>query len=253
MIAVSHPGKHGDTLYALPAIRALCEKHGAKADFYTSAYCEPLRALFEAQDCIAHFYVAPNYVIERMDIGVQPWYVPVDENLYEATYHLGFRRVPDCAIPEFIAREAGVRPYPIRYDFSPEARPEPPAPYLVIAPRQSEDYAPLFQDIINRSPYSVIIVGGSGDGGKLGGSNLIDYCGQDYLNTAFVISKSMAFVGLMSSQLCLANGFPIPRIAPHDGHSWDMTHVVRSEYNYYPVKSSAETVLRIIEQFNTGI
>ncbi len=251
-IAVTHPGKHGDALYAIPAIRQLCEKHGAKADFYTSSYCEPLRTLFQAQSCINTFYVSPSYVIERMDMGVQPRVIPLDVSQYEATYQLGFRRVPDCAIPDFIAKEAGFeeRTFPICYD-----TPDPyaymairwlPQDYIVLAPRQSEDYAPLFADIIQKSPYHCVIVGGKGDLGEIKIDKLTLMTGWDYLITAAAISKAKAFIGLMSSPLVLANGFPIPRIAPHDGKSWDMNHVVRSEYNYYPVKPSAEDVLEII-------
>lgn len=240
-IAATHPGKHGDALYTLPTIRALAAEHG-KIDFYTSSYCEPLRSLFEAQECIGGFYVAPNYRIERMDMGVQPRYVPVDASLYDYVFQLGFDRVPDCAIPDFIARELNVNPAPIQYDVPDKERIW--KDYIVLAPRASDDYTPLFQEIIDGAALDCMIVGGHGDGAKLHGG--VDYTETDYLNTAWLIKHAKAFVGLMSSQLVLANGFPIPRICPHDGKSWDMRHVVRSEYNHYLVKPSASEVWEII-------
>lgn len=251
-IAVAHPGKHGDALYTLPVIRALCAKHDCKADFYTSSYCEPLRDLFMAQtDCINGFYVAPNYVIERMDCGVQPPYIPVDASLYDAVYQLGFHEVPNAALPEYMARQVGVRPFPIRYEL-PQPLEYPPnfpqGPYLTLALRASDDYTRLFQRLIDHASMPCVIVGGNGDAGQLKGG--YDATGLPYLLTALIIALSKGFVGLMSSQLVLANGFDIPKVVPHDGHSWDMRHVVRGRFNHYPIKPSADEVLELLKGEN---
>lgn len=253
-IAAAHPGKHGDALYALPTIRALAEKHGCKVDFYTSDYCEPLRSLFEYQDCIAHFCVPKTYVIERMDMGVQPAHVPIPQGFYDAVYQLGFPAIPDRPIPDYIAHLAGVSPKPITYQV-PESSLNGALmqEFIVIAPRASEDYAPLFNAIVEQSPYRVYAVGGYGDAAVLRPHpNLKVADGITYLTTAALIARAKAFVGLMSSQLVLANGFPIPRICPHDGIRWNMDHVVRSEYNYYPVHPSAEQVLKLIAETITA-
>jgi hypothetical protein len=38
----------------------------------------------------------------------------------------------------------------------------------------------------------------------------------------------------------------VPRVSPHDGKSWDMRHVVRGEYNFYPVNPTAEECLELM-------
>ena len=246
-IAAAHPGKHGDCLYALPAVRALAQLHGCQVDFYTSEYCAPLKRLFEYQSYISGFYVAPNYVIERMDMGVQPFYVPVDGSLYSKVYQLGFRRVPDCSIPDFIGHEAGVTVGAVAYEV-----PDPKddfwmteeEDFIVIAPRGETSYKALFQEVIDRSPVPTLIVGGRGDAGPFGGAS--DMAGFDYLDTAAIISRAKAFVGIMSSQLALANGFPIPKIVPHDGRSWDMRHPIYSDLHHYLVQPSTDDILEII-------
>lgn len=248
-IAVTHPGKHGDAIYALPAARALARKYHTKVDFYTSLYCEPLRLLFENQSFIRHFIVSPEYVIERMDMGVQPPFVPVEDLDYQAVYHLGFRSVPDFSIPDYLCYMAGVDPEPIDYE-SPKLSSPEPGTYVVLAPRGDTSYNAVFQEFVDRSPIPVYLVGGYGDNGVVHSSH--DMTGCDYYDTAALIGGAQAFVGLMSSQLALANGFPIPRIAPHDDKSWDMRHVVRSEWNQYPVLPSAPELWKIIDWYKRG-
>ncbi len=251
-IAVTHPGKQGDVIYTIPAIRSLCAKHGCKADFYTSEYCAPLKRLFEAQDCIDHFYVSPNYVLERMDMGAQPVYVPVDATCYDVVYQLGYRYVPDRPLPNFIAASAGVFAAPIHYDIpaSVEAWDQfRIQDYIVLAARGETSYLSMFREMVRIAPMRVVLIGAQSDGEPFRDLDVEYWTGADYLDTAYVISKARAFVGLMSSQLTLANGFPIPRIAPHDGKSWDMRHVVQSEFNLYPVNPTAQEVLGMINAF----
>jgi len=46
--------------------------------------------------------------------------------------------------------------------------------------------------------------------------------------------------------LALANGFEIPKVAVHDGRSWDMRHIISSSTNHYPINPTAEQVLEIL-------
>lgn len=96
-IAVSHPGKMGDALYALPTARLLYGIHGEKIDFYTSDYCAPLTNLIEYQSYINKVVIPADYKIERMDIGCQPWQMPIPAE-YTHIFQLGFRGVPNQAI-----------------------------------------------------------------------------------------------------------------------------------------------------------
>lgn len=240
-IACTHPGKMGDCLYVLPAVKALCELQGTTADFYSSTYCAPLKELFEYQSYIDNFYIAPNYRVERMDMGCQPWYVPVDRSLYSKVYHMGFRRVPDQALPDFIGYEVGVKVGPVEYQV-----PENPyhgQSYFTLSTRGHTSYEATFQEFVDKSPIEVLIVGGEGDYLGFGTPAM----GLNFLETAAILSGSKGFVGLMSSQLVLANGFPIPKVIPHDGIHWDMRHVVRSENHFYMVNPSADEILEVFD------
>lgn len=240
-IACSHPGKMGDAIYALPAIRKVCELTDARADFYTSDYCRGLKRLFEYQSFIDNFYVPESYHIERMDMGIQPYSMPIPLSLYDRVYQMGFRWVPDRAIPDFIALSVGI-PLPVVVEYEYPDFPTLDEPYIVIAPRGETSYKELFNNVIKASPIKCAVVGGFGDYTGFG----IDLTGKDLLETTNWISKSVGFVGLMSSMLALANGFDIPKIAPHDGIHWDMRHVIYSDTNFYPVNPTVEEILRIL-------
>ncbi len=242
MLAFTHPGKVGDLLYSLPTVKHICQIKNEMADFYTSNYCYPIvKALLERQSYINHVYLSQTYVIEGMDMGVRPWLVPVDLSQYETTYHLGFRTPPDKALPQFIASSVGVTwNGKIEYEFDP--LPTLDEPYIVLAPRGESSYKPVFLDVIRKSPIKVIVIGSYSD--YIGeGENR---CGLDLLNTLPWIANSRGFVGLMSSQLVLANGFDLPKVAPHDGKHWDMNHVIKTDTNFYPINPTAEQILGLL-------
>jgi len=239
-LGISHPGKIGDTLYAVPIAREVCKRHGTTCDFYTSEYCLPLKRLLEYQPFIDKVIVPGAYEIDNMGCGIQPWDMPVP-NIYERIYSLGFRRVPDRPLHEFIAASIGLGgELEIKYDYPNLDIPD--EDYIVLSARGETTYKDLFLDIIEKSPIRVIQIGAAGE--AIGDDTGIT--GLDMLETLAWIAKSKAYIGLMSSQLVLANGFPIPKVAPHDGRSWDMRHVVYSEYNHYPINPNPETVFRLV-------
>jgi len=240
-IACSHPGKIGDAVYALPAIRKACEINNTTADFYTSDYCKPLKKLFEYQSCINEFCIPDNYHIERMDMGVQPFVMPIDTSEYDRVYQMGFRWVPDRAIPDFIALSVGI-PLPVVVEYEYPEFDTMDEPFIVVAPRGETSYKGLFNDFIKICPLKCVVVGGFGDYTGFG----IDLTGQDLLETTTWIANSIGFFGMMSSQLALANGFNIPKIAPHNGINWDMRHVIYSDTNFYPVNPTVSEILRIL-------
>lgn len=240
-IAVSMPGKMGDALYALPFARLLYGINGEKIDFYTSDYCKPLAELIAYQPYINKVIIPAEYKIERMDMGCQPWEMPIAGD-YTQIYHAGFRSVPDRAIHQFIAAQYGYNgPLGISYDYPKLIGTLYDEPYICIAPRGETTYKELFNEIAKKK--RAIIIGGHGDYTGYG----IDATGIDMLSTLSILSGAKGFVGLMSSQLVLANGFPYPRIAPHDGRSWDMRHVVNTEYNHYPINPSVEQILSLLD------
>jgi SAM-dependent methyltransferase/ADP-heptose:LPS heptosyltransferase len=241
MIAVSHPGKIGDALYCLPTIRYLCDKHNTQADFFTSAYCEPLRRFFEYQSCIRKVIVPEDYKIEHGNCGIQPWHMSVPEEEYECVYELGFRRDPDKVLPDFIADTVGApNGLPIYYEF-------PPAqtlaePYIVIAPGRFDYYRRVFSEVARHAAAPVVIIGARGEHIEQG----IDKTGLDLLDTLPWLEHAQAFLGVMSSSLVLANAFNIPKISLHDGQSWDLRPVMKSPLNYYPVNPSPLQLLAML-------
>jgi hypothetical protein len=241
MLAFTHPGKVGDLLYSLPTVRKVCQTKNEVADFYTSDYCYPIvKRLIERQSYINACYLSHTYRIERMDIGVQPWKVPVDVSVYETTYHLGFRNVPDISLPAFIGSSVGVAwDGIISYDY--DDVPTLDEPYIVVAPRGMTSFTPLFNEVISTSLIKAVVIGSYMDYTGVG----INKCGLDLVDTLPWIAKSKGFLGMMSSQLVLANGFSIPKIAPHDGIHWDMRHVINSPTNFYPINPTAKQVLEI--------
>lgn len=253
--AVTHPGKIGDALYALPTIRYLYEISGNKVDFYTSDYCRPMKELFEYQSCVGRFIVSEGYVVERMDMGCQPIYLPVPNGEYDTVFHLGFRGIPDTRLDHFMSLSVGIDPSnlkPIQYEvpeykssnstFLLDFLAEKKSGYYVLGTRGITTYDDTFKRFVEIADKPVVIVGSSHEYNGYG----FNYTGLDLLKTAYIMSKSSGYVGLMSSMLVLANGFNMKKVIPHDGRSWDMRHVVYSDRHEYLVSPTAENILESI-------
>jgi len=238
-IACTHPGKLGDALYAIPSIRELSRIHECKIDFYTSSYCEPLRRLFEAQDCIEHFVISDQYVLQDFDCGGQPWSVPVSGE-YDVVFQMGFQGFPHQALPDHIAVSAGLPTgLPLWYDFD-LPPPDIDEPYIVSAPRPS---MPLFREIADTSAVRAVEIGGVGEAS--GSTRALDKTGLDMLDTLPWIAHARGFVGYHSSMLVLANGFPIPKITwTPSGADWLLAHAVKSRFNHYPIEPTAAEILQ---------
>lgn len=247
-LAAAHPGKLGDALYTLPMMRYIYGQTGAHFDFYTSDLCLPLKELFEYQPYIDNFIIAPGYQVERTDMGVQPWYINVPSN-YEHVYQMGFQTVPDEALHQYMAKQHGIAvPLAVHYEYPDLMSLDDEYPfdgtlpndYICIAPRGDTSFRNLFNSVADRT--TSVIIGGKGD--YTGhGINMTDL---NMLDTLTILSGAKGFLGLMSSQLVLANGFSFPKVAPWDGISWDMRHVIRQSSNHYPINPSTEEVLALL-------
>lgn len=254
-ISFGHPGRMGDCLYSLPTVKYLCEKYGVKADFWTSEYCLPLKRLFEYQSYIDKFYVSPSYQLRDWSCGGQPPFVPIPSNQYSVTYQLGFRHTPTKRLDHFIAESVGIDGVvmpKVQYEYPNfETLDEP---YVVLDTRGETSYNNTFLEFARLYPYKTVIVGGVGNFNQAFldlktqlGDKLIDLTGLDFLETATWMSKAKGFVGLMSSQLVLANGFPdLIKVIPHDGRSWHMGHVIYSDTHYYLVDPNPQEMIDII-------
>lgn len=249
MIAVSHPGKTGDAIYALPVTRYLCEKHGCQADFYSSSHVARCSDLIEYQSYINKFIVPESYVIQRYDMGIQPIEMPIP-NQYEAIYHLGYRYVPDERLDWFIAKQIGVgREHlkPVSYEH-PDYDMELTEKFYVLASSGPTGYMQTFIDFMKIANLPVVQVGLRDHYLDVQDtqSEMINKTGCTFLETCYLLSKSSGFVGLQTNQLVLANGFDIPRVSPHDGKSWDMRHVLPLPKSHYLVNPTAQEMLNAL-------
>lgn len=238
VIAVAHPGKLGDALYALPTLRYLCSRHNCKADFFTSSYCAPIFRLLEHQTCIRKVIVPEGYIPENGYCGIQPWQMPVPQEGYDAVYQLGLRDAPNKILPDFIAESVGAPAgLPIYYQY-PETK-VLGEPYIVIAPGKDRRFRATCIDLVKRCPVKCVIIGAPNEHIGIG----IDATKLDPLDSIPWIAGSRGFVGMMSSPLVLANAFPIPKVVFDDGETWDMRHVMRGPLNFYPVLPTAQQIM----------
>ncbi|MFN8392172.1 MAG: methyltransferase domain-containing protein [Bdellovibrionota bacterium] len=241
VIAVAHPGKLGDALYALPTVRYLCAKHNAKADFYTSAYCAPIVRLLEHQSCIRNVIVPEDYEIENAFCGVQPWRLPIPEQQYAKVYQLGLQTEPVENLVDHVAKSAGAPTgLPVFYEYP--DREVLREPYIAVAPGRDLKFREVLKEFVQRCPIQCVILGAADEYIGVG----IDATKLDPLETLPWLAKARGFVGLMSSPLVLANGFPIPKVTLHDGVTWNLSHVLRSPLNFYPVMPSAPQMLSLL-------
>lgn len=253
-IAVAHPGAIGDALYCLPTTRWLAEKHGCLVDFYTSTYCKPMQSLVEYQKEIDQVVLMgpPEYIVTGSGPGLQPWRMPVPEEKYEAVYQLGFQTNPYRDLPGYIAESVGApTDLSVRYDIPDAGRYYIDEEYIVIAPKGETTFKMVYEDICRYSKTLVVQVGGSGEG--IDNSKTLDLCGEaDMLQTTKLLAGARAFIGFMSSNLVLANGFPnLPKFIPHDGKSWDMTHILYSKKHKYLVNPTGIDIIRRIFPMDT--
>lgn len=243
-IAASHPGKMGDALYTLPVLNYIYNATGQKIDFYTSSYCEPMRRLFEYQSCINKFIIPNDYIIDNFGCGIQPWKMPIPEDEYKKIFQLGFRYTPDRMLHQFIAHQIGIDiPLEIKYEYPDHNFMEPMVgDYICIAPRGNTTFVETFNELTKHK--TCVVIGARGEYTGYG----IDATGNDMLETLSCLAHSKGFVGLMSSQLVLANGFDIPRISLN-GYQSDMRHAINTHRNFYMSESATlDDVITILDK-----
>lgn len=241
LIACAHPGKIGDALWALPAVRELCRRLDARCDFYTSDYCRPVKPLLEALPFIRQVVIPAGYEIKSMDCGVQPWQMPVPPEGYLSVHQMGFQGSPGGCIGEHIAGAAGLPREigcAVQYEIEPMSL---GYEYVVIASRGETTYADRFREFARRCRLPCLEVGAQGQHVI---PAAVDHCGCDMLKMARLIAGAKAFVGIMSAPLVIANGWSLPKIVPHNGVSWDMSHVLYTPSHHYMIEPTADDMLR---------
>ena len=234
-----------DALYSLPTILELCKKHDCKADFYTSPHCAPMKSLMEYQDCINEVIVTPDFTNDWSMTPADVGFSNIPEGKYEAFYDLSFKTFPNCCLPDFMAREVGVKDRgPIKYKVPGNYK---KTGYLCLAPRtnRSPEFSKLFESIAVQAGKPVVVVGGPGE-------MLRSPYGQDLthlsmLDMADVIAGADGFVGVLSAPLVLAHGFDVPKVVVHDGVHIGLNHIVRDSFTKYLANPMADQVLEALK------
>ncbi len=241
-IAALHPGRLGDAIYCLPTIRWLCAKHGCQADFYTTAYCESLRRLFEYQDCIDQFVAPPGTGLRE---DGQNWLTVEVSAGYQAVYRLNWPRWPDRFLVDCIA-EGSRAPdgLPVYYEH-PGTVVGVTGDYVVFAPACSNGQVGGLNAAMEgvAKEVQVVQVGAPGDFVVAVGG--LDWTGRDFLDTCSLLAVAMGFVGQPSANLALANGFSLPKVSTHRD---DMSHVLWGPSNYYLQQWRTGKLLDILRQ-----
>lgn len=101
-VLCTFPGRYGDLLWALPAIRAIAESGGQPVDLQIAGEFEGIRSLLEGQSYLHTVLADPRW-------GLTPpneWRAPDHYHQYDHTYHLGYRGWPTRPLPEEIYLQA---------------------------------------------------------------------------------------------------------------------------------------------------
>lgn len=113
MITIAHPGRYGDLLWALPAVRALTEQHGAQArillptDPANTTPMEAIAPLLREQEYVGAVEVVPEWSITQ-DAPRRPLVPPALAESHDQTlYALGYRSWPERPLPYAAAHLAG--------------------------------------------------------------------------------------------------------------------------------------------------
>ncbi|MDE1971279.1 MAG: hypothetical protein KGI50_06935 [Patescibacteria group bacterium] len=94
-ILATFSGKFGDILWALPAVKALSEKHGEQLDFGIMPEYRKLLPLLSQQPYIKSAYVIEEWAFQGSPYGDQPWCPPQQCEIgYSDIYHLTYRVHP---------------------------------------------------------------------------------------------------------------------------------------------------------------
>lgn len=106
---VTHPGKFGDILWALPTVRAIAASYGPVELQLSAAYGDrSFGALLEALPYIAQVVVREDWQIE-LGAPITPWHPPISDKEYaakEGVIHLGYRDWPTPDLPRATYEQA---------------------------------------------------------------------------------------------------------------------------------------------------
>jgi len=224
-VLITHPGKFGDLIYALPAVIELQKFFNREVHFQISEYCRPLKKLLEVQPYINKVFINENYKIEKISPGCQPWKMPEPKG-YDKIFHLGIRPYREVVHLIEAPFEILKDEYNIDLPLNKDQR------YLFLEKKHKdyisfnmygESFAPLnyftlhfltdlWHDILKSVDEKCIAVSGISEISKYKMFDVELICPVDFYETAQIINDSRCFVGLQSACAAVANGLKVPRV-----------------------------------------
>ncbi|MFH1139805.1 MAG: hypothetical protein V1816_27320 [Pseudomonadota bacterium] len=230
-ILFTFPGKLGDLVYSLPAVRAAAAYFRRRVFFQTSEFCRPALPLLSSLPFIAGAFLDPDYRLEHARFGVQP-YLMSEPPGFSTVFHLGFR-------PGLLEKSIFSRPlidsfffvlkevYGLELSWGRE-------PYLHLAgPAQGEDIvfqghgetlrdlmdvaskkrlAEFWPELFRLTGRRVTAVCAPGERDVYRALGMPAVCPANLLQTARLIRKAKVFVGVQSAAAAVADGLAAPRL-----------------------------------------
>lgn len=248
-IAISHPGKIGDLLYCLPTVRHIAKITGCKPDFWTSKLCEPAVSLLKAQSYINDVFVAEKYVPQHDGCGIQPWQLQPEKS-YDKVYHMGFREYPQGRLVDYYPSIHGFTMVDttIKYDFPEMKHIQPKS--VIICPGRNQTLKGIFENIIKNLCRDNIVyqIGPKEELVNADWVNVYNFPDMNMLETLTELSGCRLFIGTLSANLVLANGFPdLKKVVLCEPERWCPRHDIHTANHHYIVPSSLGQVLSLCE------
>jgi hypothetical protein len=211
-------GKYGDILWSLPTVKFIAEKMvGQSVDFAVMPYYQNLLPLLVEQSYIEHAFVIQDWLRTHSNHGDQPWEAPVPEGLFEKFWHLTYRGHPGISAPsmplvDFIAYQQGInfkdwQPVPFldvsdsveeeanKLQFGPLSMKDAIEQNRLVTYSFNEQYAEpkkvFYEELWTRVQHEFAFFDVSSVGWK---------------EAAWLIKKSLVYVGCRSACWVLANG-----------------------------------------------
>lgn len=243
-IAVTMPGLIGDLLYSIPTARHISKIFGVKIDFWTANHCSPAISLLKQQSFINEAFISKKYVPQHNGCGTQPWELTPEQE-YDRVFHLGLRDYPQCSLVEYFPKIYGLSltDVTIKYDFEPEVY----EGKIVVAPGRNPLLKPLILDVIKNLTQkgTVYQVGPTSELIGISMPNLVNL-DLSMADTLPVLANADLFIGTLSANLVLANGFDMKKIVIVEPERHCAIHDIQSIKHHYIVPKTAEEILRLI-------
>jgi hypothetical protein len=225
-ILCTFPGKHGDSLWAMPTVRAISEAAGQPVDLLMAPAYSSLLPLYRLQSYIGRAEAWPSWQVQN-SAPMTPWSpfeetlhheaINLDPTAYDAILHLGYRAWPTHPLPYYV--EAIVRQEYPEIPMGPIdlQRPwiTPPSLYrqIAVAGGFSDEYFELkyglWQLLTRQSPPDEAWQSLSGTPGSRWSTEGCHWCASWEI-AASLLQASQVFLGCCSALHVLACALGIP-------------------------------------------